>query len=71
MVASEPLAAGRHPNRTTETRLADRLGADRADGFVGRSAELAAFAEALEGRRDTRLILVHGPGGIGSTTWDL
>lgn len=35
---------------------------------MGRSAELATFAEALSGRCDTRLIFVHGPGGIGKTT---
>lgn len=68
MVAPGPRAARPHPSRTTETQLSGRLGAARADGFVGRSTELTTFAEALDGRRDTRLMFVHGPGGIGKTT---
>ena len=67
-MAPEPRADRPHLIRTTETPLSARLGAARADGFVGRSRELAALAEALDGSCDTRLIFVHGPGGIGKTT---
>jgi hypothetical protein len=35
---------------------------------VGRRRELASFDDALEGRSSRRVLLVHGPGGIGKTT---
>ncbi|MGJ6980780.1 ATP-binding protein [Aestuariimicrobium soli] len=47
-----------------------RQAADAADAarFVGRSAELAAVNELLEPTTPTRLLYVHGPGGIGKST---
>ncbi|GAB1640899.1 hypothetical protein [Krasilnikovia sp. MM14-A1259] len=48
-------------------RFADQVAAARRQDFVGRSAELAAFAELLAG--DTgALVWVSGPGGVGKTT---
>ena len=35
---------------------------------MGRRRELASFDDALEGRSSRRVLLVHGPGGIGKTT---
>src|SRR5215813_1223405 len=40
----------------------------RRRAFVGRAPELAAFDDALTGRSPCRVLLVHGPGGIGKTT---
>lgn len=40
----------------------------RERGFVGRIAELAAFADSLDGVSETRVHFVHGAGGIGKTT---
>src|SRR5215212_5753349 len=50
------------------TRLGDVLESAREQCFVGRRAELAAFADALAGRSARRVLIVHGPGGIGKTT---
>ena len=47
---------------------ADRLERLRSDGFVGRSAPLAAIGASLAGTGPPRVHLVHGPGGIGKTT---
>lgn len=50
-------------------RLADRLQDTRRRLFVGRSAELALFAEAVAAETlPYFLFYVHGPGGIGKTT---
>ena len=48
--------------------LASVIDAARVDAFVGRQAELAAFDSALAGSAACRVLLVHGPGGIGKTT---
>ena len=52
--------------------LADRLRAARRRCFVGRKAERALFAEAINGGRPTRptfaTLFLHGPGGIGKST---
>lgn len=48
-------------------RLADRLAAARRRRFVGRGAELARFGELLGGGDAPRVVLVHGPGGVGKT----
>jgi AAA ATPase domain len=48
--------------------LAGTLDEARARGFVGRRPELGAFAGALAGSSDARVLLVHGPGGIGKST---
>lgn len=49
------------------SRLAARVAAGRRTRFIGRSAELTAFREALEGG-DRRVLLVHGRAGSGKTT---
>jgi hypothetical protein len=48
--------------------VGELLDLQRRRAFVGRAQELAAFDEALAGRSPCRLLLVHGPGGIGKTT---
>ena len=50
------------------TQLGDLLDEARRRTFVGRRRELAAFDDALEGRSSRRVLLAHGPGGIGKTT---
>ena len=40
----------------------------RQRAFVGRAAELASFDAALRPGARRRVLLVHGPGGIGKTT---
>lgn len=40
----------------------------RRRGFVGRSEELRSFAAALAGTDPVRVLLVHGPGGIGKSS---
>lgn len=47
--------------------LAAVLDAARVRAFVGRGVELDAFEAALAGRATTRVLFVHGPGGIGKT----
>lgn len=51
----------------TET-FANRLAANRHAQFVGRTEELAAFAEAMKGTSQAAVFYVHGPGGIGKST---
>jgi hypothetical protein len=48
--------------------LATVIDAARVDAFVGRSTEVAVFRSALSGHTALRVLLVHGPGGIGKTT---
>jgi hypothetical protein len=50
------------------TRLGDLLDDARRRTFVGRRGELAGFDGVLAGRSPRRVLLVHGPGGIGKTT---
>ncbi|OFE15621.1 hypothetical protein BA895_22210 [Humibacillus sp. DSM 29435] len=57
-----PVADGR------EHGLSALLADARRHGFVGRTDELAAFADSLAGRSLARVHLVHGPGGIGKST---
>ncbi len=53
---------------TGTTRLADRLAELRDRSFVGRSAELSLFADALRAPEESFSVLfIHGPGGIGKT----
>ena len=56
--------------RTSDTSgsLAAVLDDARSSAFVGRRSELAAFESALDGAGRARLLLAHGPGGIGKTT---
>jgi hypothetical protein len=68
VAALGPEAARSYAGDQAPDQLAGRLGAARAAGFVGRTAELTALAQALDGSTDVRLIFVHGPGGIGKTT---
>jgi hypothetical protein len=60
--------AGKLAGGAPEARLSEALDDARERGFVGRAAELASFADALEGSSDVRVLFVHGPGGIGKTT---
>jgi DNA-binding SARP family transcriptional activator len=49
--------------------LAERLRAARRRCFVGRAAERALFAAAIEGNRNMFVALfLHGPGGVGKST---
>lgn len=48
--------------------LGDLLDDARERSFVGRTDELRAFEAALAGGAATRLLFVHGPGGVGKTT---
>jgi hypothetical protein len=50
------------------TQLGDLLDQAREQCFVGRRDELATFDDALAGRSTQRVLIVHGPGGIGKTT---
>lgn len=55
------------PTRTA--RLADRLEAARRRQFVGRSAEIELFRQALVDREPSFAVLfLYGPGGIGKST---
>jgi AAA ATPase domain len=49
-------------------QLGDLLDEARRRTFVGRRPELASFDDALMDRSSRRVLLVHGPGGIGKTT---
>jgi hypothetical protein len=49
-------------------RLGDVVEDVRWQSFVGRTAELASFDDALAGRSARRVLFVHGPGGVGKTT---
>ena len=48
--------------------LAALIDEARSEAFVGRTAELASFDAALSEASLCRVLLVHGPGGIGKTT---
>src|SRR5690242_421468 len=50
------------------TRLGNLLDDARRRTFVGRRGELASFDDVLRGRSPRRVLLVHGPGGIGKST---
>lgn len=54
------------PPSTTRT-LADRLALARDARFVGRTDELSAFTDMLDGRDPRAVLLLHGPGGIGKS----
>jgi hypothetical protein len=61
------------PRRVVEggpvtAQLGELLDEARRRTFVGRRHELASFDDALVGRSSRRVLLVHGPGGIGKTT---
>jgi DNA-binding SARP family transcriptional activator len=64
------VAAPRRPQPAGATpRLATRLTAARRRSFVGRTDELALFAEALRADAPQFAVLhVHGPGGVGKST---
>ena len=47
--------------------LADRLRDARRRRFVGRTAELELFEQALEGTAPFAVLFVHGPGGVGKS----
>jgi hypothetical protein len=49
---------------TLRERVADR----DANSFVGRAAELDVFERIFDGDVPTRVVFVHGPGGIGKST---
>jgi hypothetical protein len=49
-------------------QLGDLLDEARRRTFVGRRHELASFDDAVMERSSRRVLLVHGPGGIGKTT---
>jgi hypothetical protein len=48
--------------------LAGRLDLEDERRFVGRVRELELVSDVLEGRSTTRVLVVHGPGGIGKST---
>jgi hypothetical protein len=50
------------------TTLADRLAQRDAERFVGRAAELALFETLFAGQAGPSVVLIHGPGGIGTST---
>lgn len=54
-------------------RIGELLDAGRSQSFVGRARELAAIGVVLEGSSPTRVVFIHGPGGIGKSTllWEL
>lgn len=58
------------PRPTTRPALlADRLRAARRHCFVGRAAERALFAAAVDGSRPNfATLFLHGPGGVGKST---
>lgn len=47
--------------------LADRVAALDRRRFVGRARELARLEAALDGEEAPRVVLLHGPGGIGKS----
>ncbi|GAA1945292.1 ATP-binding protein [Amycolatopsis minnesotensis] len=67
----ETTPAGEVPNRFGGGRprsMAERVRQLRRQGFVGRASERRAFASALRGgHNDPRVLLLHGPGGIGKS----
>jgi KaiC/GvpD/RAD55 family RecA-like ATPase len=48
--------------------LEDLLDDARHRAFVGRRTQLTGFDDAVAGRSPRRVLVVHGPGGIGKTT---
>jgi len=66
--AGGPYHRGPIPGAAMGTTLAAALDDARRRGFVGRAGELAAFERALQGVDVTRVLFVHGPGGIGKST---
>ena len=50
------------------TNIGALLEQARRRNFIGRTDELAGFDAALAGRTTRRVLIVHGPGGIGKTT---
>ncbi|HET6952982.1 MAG TPA: AAA family ATPase [Acidimicrobiales bacterium] len=51
----------------TTQRLGDHLTAIDAARFTGRAAQIAQFDRLLAGEGPERVVLVHGPGGIGKS----
>ncbi len=51
----------------TQPRLRDRVGEADAERFVGREVELALVDRVLVPGGSERILLVHGPGGIGKS----
>jgi hypothetical protein len=51
-----------------QTQLGDLLDQARERCFVGRRDEVTSFDDALSGRSARRVLILHGPGGIGKTT---
>ena len=49
--------------------LRDAADAADAAGFVGRAAELDAVDELLDAATPSRIVYVHGPGGIGKSAF--
>lgn len=56
------------PRRRPATSLGDRVDRARAQGFVGRNAELELFKALLRPEPPQRGLIVHGPGGVGKTS---
>lgn len=48
-------------------RLADHLASLDATRFVGRTTDLAAVERLFDGTTPLRVLLIHGPGGIGKS----
>ncbi|HKJ88605.1 MAG TPA: ATP-binding protein, partial [Gammaproteobacteria bacterium] len=48
--------------------LRSRLERMQAAGFIGRERELQAFRDCLDPSSPCRVLLLHGPGGMGKTT---
>ncbi|WP_344415241.1 AAA family ATPase [Amycolatopsis minnesotensis] len=58
----------RLPAAPARRSMADRIRDFRDEGFVGRAEHRRAFAAALRGEPDAaRVLLIHGPGGIGKS----
>lgn len=62
------IAASRKVAELPVERLGDTLERERERRFVGREAELALFERMLTDSPPFRILLVHGPGGIGKST---
>ncbi|WP_154792760.1 ATP-binding protein [Occultella kanbiaonis] len=62
------MGAAEPPGLGQPDRLSEELARTRELGFVGRAAELRSFRDALAGTSASRILFVHGPGGIGKTT---
>lgn len=61
----EPVPSGPAPSADT---LGAKVARERARAFVGREAELALFREMFEPDPPCRLLIIHGPGGVGKTS---